>query len=139
MFTKADRQLRKQRLNALAAILEVSPDEKFDMTQWRGDKSGKLNTPTTSLKTCGTVSCAFGHAIAAFPQLKLAINAHGRTCVRIREHDEEGDGELFYFFVEAAQTFFRLTTRQADDLFLPDDMDRVSKQEVIKRIRKAAK
>lgn len=125
---------RKERLLALAALLAIVPEEKFNMHTWRGNVRGSgmcdVNM-TRSFNDCGTVACALGHAISAFPQFRITgsdtvVYQGVRYFVTINS------------MLELAQKFFHLTAQEANALFLPDNLD-VTKKEEIKLIKAAAR
>lgn len=129
-----------QRLRVLAEYLKLVKDDQFNMNFWRAKRVGTVLSTDhrAEVGKCGTVSCAFGHAISLFPELSFVNERHGDVIL------EDTDSHGWAVFKQSADpvgiaaAFFGLTPKQAMSLFIPDDVESVSKNEVIKRIKKMA-
>lgn len=134
------RERGKQRLRVLGEYLKLVPDESFDMCFWRGKKNAKGHVKTdyrAKIGACGTVACAFGHAIEIFPELSLVkVSPFKGTRGEYDVAYAEGDSLPTFYNdpLDAARHFFSISESKAAQLFLPSDVASVSKATVIDRI-----
>lgn len=93
--------LGARRLLALADYLETVPDENYDQTRWREVKPG-----------CGTICCAFGHAVEGLGE-QLGIKWFGVKTVIPRL----GNPGRWHHNIDAAAEVFELDLGDALQLF----------------------
>ena len=100
---------------ATAALLRIVPPNKFNMNFWTGRQTGDGDiiegTRDLNLKDCGTIACALGHAISAFPQITI----NNRLGIVISGDTKQP--HVFNGYLEAAQYFYRIPLETADHLF----------------------
>lgn len=116
-----------EKLMRLDQALGEVPDEHFDMRVWYR-RSG--DSPPEGWD-CGTAACALGHA-CFIPEFV----AEGL-------HLEKRGGNFYPTFgdsagVLAASFFFGVTWEQAYDLFNPEDLDSITRDQVRARIQELA-
>lgn len=119
----------KRRLLKLADFLEKLPPRKFAMRTWA--TAAKEGRPS-----CGTAACALGWATAIPAFYKAGLYLHP-TPERLFHQYEPRIGRRRQ--ISAGAFFFKLSRKQALELFAPADTERLSgkhgQKVVIKRIR----
>lgn len=104
----------KQRLLAIADLIDTIPKDQFDMYSWSRKTS------------CGTVGCAIGHAIAQglLPELKLyQIGKYLYPLKRGADLEELGETAYLNAPMEAIADTLGISFDNAEDLFDPERYD----------------
>lgn len=116
-----------ERLRTLYAVMGGVPDEKVDMTNWRGGLGTWLDHGLLDTD-CGTNACAVGWA-CAYPEFKAQGLRYDGT-----PEFKKSDGTTFYYWT-AVENFFGLSEAEAHRLFNNFDTGSNAKRGVMHRIR----
>jgi hypothetical protein len=107
----------KQRLLALAELLETLPRKRFDYSHWAGDEwKGKTDL------SCGTSACALGWAttMPSLRKLGLRLVKDLSGWVAVKLISKNG---TFMNETEAAHEVFGVSEQEFQYLFIPGDDD----------------
>lgn len=147
-----------ERLRTLYAILDGIPDQRIDLSDWRGWPRAELEDSADPV--CGTVACAFGWACVYPPFMDMGLTMAGDHLQGYRPQFLDRRASLFgaQFFSgwQALCLFFSLDPDDAQEIFgdgsrrsgffrehgtdysmdYSPDYDLTDRQKVMRRIRR---
>lgn len=132
-----NKSVTANRLNRLADFLTTVPKEAFKMEHWATGLDDSCRLDKKKAVKCGTAACAFGWA--------TAIPAFRKAGLRLTGNEVYGFNQVVnihkmnYSVFGTAMDFFGITDKEAHMLFHPDNYNKPTKHNVIKRLRSVAK